>query len=337
MGRLDDRVAFITGGARGQGRAIAERLAADGADIAIGDIGRDIDALEYSLASDADAAETIARVEAAGRRCLAFNADVRDQSALDRAVASTIEELGRLDVLVANAGVVDYKPLWEIPEDEWKTLIDINLTGAWRTVKAAAGHFASARLARSSSTPRSTASRAASTIRTTCPAKHGLLGLMKSTALEFGPYGVRANAVMPTVMDAPINDHQASWNRVVGKSGATREEWLDATRAWHILRGRGALPESAVADTVSWLVSDDALHITGAAIPVDAGHTLLPGVNPTPVPGMGPEHETLDPLADERTGLESRRAPALRCAAAPAPPHSRRANRGVRHDHLRRR
>ncbi len=295
MGRLDDRVAFITGGARGQGRAIAERLAADGADIAIGDIGRDIDALEYSLASDADAAETIARVEAAGRRCLAFNADVRDQSALDRAVASTIEELGRLDVLVANAGVVDYKPLWEIPEDEWKTLIDINLTGAWRTVKAAAGHFRERKVGAIVFNSSINGVEGGFNYSHYVSAKHGLLGLMKSTALEFGPYGVRANAVMPTVMDAPINDHQASWNRVVGKSGATREEWLDATRAWHILRGRGALPESAVADTVSWLVSDDALHITGAAIPVDAGHTLLPGVNPTPVPGMGPEHETLDP------------------------------------------
>lgn len=295
MGRLDGRVAFITGGARGQGRAIAERLAADGAHIAIADIGHDIDALEYSLATDTDAAETIARVEERDRRCLAFNADVRDQKALDRAAAATVEQLGGLDILVSNAGVVDYKPLWEIPEDEWQTIVDVNLSGSWRAVKACAERFRAQKSGAIVFNSSINGVEAGWNYAHYVSAKHGLLGLMKACALELGPYGVRSNAVLPTVIDAPINDHQASWNRVVGKSGATREEWLDATRAWHILRGRGALPEQAVADAVAWLASDDAEHITGAAIPVDAGHTLMPGVNPAPVAGQGPEHETRDP------------------------------------------
>ena len=295
MGRLDGRVAFITGGARGQGRAIAERLAAEGAQIAIGDIGHDLDALEYSLASDADAAETIARVEACGRRCLAFNADVRDQAALDRAVAGTLEELGAIDILVSNAGVVDYKPLWEISEEEWNAIVDINLSGSWRVVKALAGHFRERKRGSIVFNSSINGVEGGWNYAHYVSAKHGVLGLMKATALELGPYGTRANAVLPTVIDAPINAHQASWNRVVGKSGATREEWLDATRAWHVLRGRGALPEQAVADAVAWLASDDAQHITGAAIPVDAGHTLMPGVNPAPIAGPGPEHETPDP------------------------------------------
>lgn len=295
MGRLDGRVAFITGGARGQGRAIAERLARDGAQIAIADIGRDIDALEYSLASDGDAAGTIAMVEKHGGRCLAFNADVRDQAALDRAVAATLDELGTLDILVSNAGVVDYKPLWEIPEDEWNTILDINLSGSWRATKAVTAHFRERKVGSIVFNSSINGVEGGWNYAHYVAAKHGLLGLMKATALELGPYGVRANAVLPTVIDAPINDHQASWNRVVGHGGATREEWLDATRAWHALRGRGALPEEAVADAVAWLASDDARHITGAAIPVDAGHTLLPGVNPAPVAGMGPEHVTRDP------------------------------------------
>ena len=295
VGRLDGRVAFITGGARGQGRAIAERLAADGADIAIGDIGHDLDALEYSLASDADAAETVARVEARGRRCVAFNADVRQQAALDRAVAATIEELGAIDILVSNAGVVDYKPLWEIPEEEWNAVVDINLSGSWRAVKACAGHFRERKRGSIVFNSSINGVEGGWNYAHYVSAKHGLLGLMKATALELGPHGTRANAVLPTVIDAPINAHQASWNRVVGKSGATREEWLDATRAWHVLRGRGALPEQAVADAVAWLVSDDAQHITGAAIPVDAGHTLMPGVNPAPIAGPEPEHDTPDP------------------------------------------
>ena len=288
-------MAFITGGARGQGRAIAERLATDGAHVAIADVSRDIDALEYSLASDSDAAETIARIEERDRRCLAFNADVRDQAALDRAVEATVEELGGLDILVSNAGVVDYKPLWEISEEEWATIVDINLSGSWRSVKACVPHFQRTKRGAIVFNSSINGVEGGFNYAHYVSAKHGLLGLMKACALELGPHGVRANAVLPTVIDAPINDHQASWNRVVGKRGATREEWLDATRAWHILRGRGALPEQAVADAVAWLVSDDAQHITGAAIPVDAGHTLLPGVNPTPVAGPEPHHETRDP------------------------------------------
>jgi SDR family mycofactocin-dependent oxidoreductase len=295
MGRLDGRVVFITGGARGQGRAIAERLARDGADIAIADIGRDIDALEYSLASDRDAAETTGRVEALGQRCLALNADVRDQAALDRAVDTAVEELGSVDVLVSNAGIVDYKPLWEISEEDWTTVLDVNLSGSWRAVKAASRYFRESKRGVIVFNSSINGVEAGFNYAHYVSAKHGLLGLMKACALELGPYGVRSNAVLPTVIDAPINHHQASWNRVVGKRGATREEWLDATRAWHVLRGRGALPEQAVADAVAWLVSDDAEHITGAAIPVDAGHTLLPGVNPAPIEGPEPEHATPDP------------------------------------------
>ncbi len=299
MGRLDGRVAFITGGARGQGRAIAARLAADGADIAIADIGRDIDSLEYSLANDADAAETVDRVREHGRRCIALEGDVRDQVAIDRAFGATVDEFGGVDILVSNAGIVDYKPLWEISEEEWSTILDVNLTGSWRAVKAASAHFrercAGSIVFNSSINGVEGGWNYAHYVS----AKHGLVGFMKAVALELGPYGVRSNAVLPTVIDAPINAHPASWNRVAGKPDATPEEWFEATRSWHLLRGRGALPAEAVADTVTWLVSDDARHITGAAIPVDAGHLVLPGGNPAPIPGEGPEHATPDPWPSE--------------------------------------
>lgn len=132
IGRLDGKVAFVTGGARGQGRAIAAKLAGEGADLVIADIGRGIDELEYSLASDADAQETVELVEAAGRRCLALVADVRDQAALDRAVAEGIDAFETIDVLVANAGIIDYKPFWEISDEEWETILGVNLTGVWQ-------------------------------------------------------------------------------------------------------------------------------------------------------------------------------------------------------------
>ncbi len=295
MGSLETKVALITGGARGQGRAIAARLARDGADIVLADISRDIAGLEYSLASDADALETTRLVEEAGRRCLTVTTDVRDQAALDRAVAEGIEAFGGINVLVSNAGIVDYKPLWDITEEEWSTMLDVNLTGAWRAVKAVAGHFrerADGAIVFNSSI---NGVEAGWNYAHYISAKHGLLGLMKATALELAPYGVRSNAVLPTVMDAPNNLHAASFDRVAGKAGATRDEWFEATRSWHALRGRGALPSAAVADAVAWLTSNGARHITGVAIPVDAGHTILPGVNPAPIAGEGPEHETLDP------------------------------------------
>lgn len=295
MGRLDERVALITGGARGQGRAVAQRLASDGADIAIADLGRDIGTLEYLLANDADARETIRLVEEHGRRCIAFEADVRDQAALDAAVAATVETLGGIDMLVSNAGIVDYKPLWEITEEEWATILDVNLTGSWRAVKAVSGHFRERRAGSIVFNSSINGVEGAWNYAHYVSAKHGLLGFMKAVALELGPYGVRSNAVLPTVIDAPINEHPASWNRVVGKRDATREEWLEATRGWHLLRGRGALPSEAVADTIAWLVSDDARHVTGVAVPVDAGHLVLPGGNPAPVEGEGPEHLTPDP------------------------------------------
>ena len=295
MGSLEGKVALITGGARGQGRAMAVRLARDGANIVIADISRDIAGLEYSLASDADALETSRLVEDEGRECLAVATDVRDQAALDRAVAEGIDAFGGIDVLVSNAGVVDYKPLWDITEEDWSMMLDVNLTGAWRAVKAVVAHFrerVSGAIVFNSSI---NGVEAGWNYAHYVSAKHGLLGLMKATALELAPYGVRSNAVLPTVMEAPNNLHPASFDRVAGKRGATRDDWFEATRHWHALRGRGALPTTAVADAVAWLASDNARHITGVAIPVDAGHTILPGVNPAPIGGEGPDHETLDP------------------------------------------
>lgn len=295
MGRLDGKVAFVTGGARGQGRAIAAKLAAEGADLVIADIGRGIDELEYSLASDADARETVELVQAEGRRCLALVADVRDQAALDRAVAEALEAFERIDVLVANAGIIDYKPFWEISDEEWQTILGVNLTGVWHSAKALAAHFRERLTGAMVFTSSINGVEGGWNYAHYIAAKHGVLGLMKSVALELAPYGVRVNAVLPTVMDAPINNHPAGWERVVGRRGATHEDWLAATRSWHALRGRGALPVSAVADAVCWLVSDEARHVSGLELLVDGGHRLLPGVNPAPIGGEGAEHPTLDP------------------------------------------
>ena len=295
MGRLDGKVALVTGASRGQGRAIASKLASDGADVVVTDVGRDIAGLDYSMATDEEAQETVALVEEAGQRCLALAVDVRDQSALDEAVATSIETFGQLDIMVANAGVIDLNPFWEITEDEWSTIVDVNLSGAWRSAKAVAAHmrerFSGSIVFNCSVNGIEGAWNYAHYVA----AKHGVLGLMKAVALELAPYGVRVNATLPAIIVTGLNDHPKMWARVAGRKDATRDEWIDAMRSFHALRGRSGLPPSAVADAIAWLVSDEARHITGVELPVDAGHMLLPGGNPSPIPGEGPEHDTPDP------------------------------------------
>ena len=140
MDRLKDKVAFITGGARGQGRAIAQKFASEGADIVLADICADIPSVGYHFGTVEDLRETQASVEALDRRCIAEVADVRDQAAMDAVVAKAIETFGKIDITIAQAGIADYKPLWEISEQEWQDCIDVNLTGAWHALKAVAPH-----------------------------------------------------------------------------------------------------------------------------------------------------------------------------------------------------
>lgn len=280
MGRLADKVAFITGGARGIGQAMAERLSVEGADIVVCDISSFPDFAEVSVASEGDMEKTVAAVEGNGRRCVAVTADVRDGGALDRCVQEGLSALGKIDVCIPNAGVAIYKPLWEYSEEEWWTQIDVHLNGAWRTVKAIAPHM----IARSEGSIVFMASTRAIeghwNHAAYIAAKHGVIGLMRATALELGQYGVRANAILPGTIDTPGNDKLM--DQLVGRPGTTREEFLSTVSHWTALRGKSALPPKAVADAVVWLASEEASHVTGSLITIDAGHSVLPGYNPEP-------------------------------------------------------
>ncbi len=283
MNRLAGKTALVTGGSRGQGRAIALKFAREGADVAVCDVAAQIPTVEYSLATEDDLRETAKLVEAEGRTCIAEVADVRDQAALDRVVKRTIDELGKVDILVAQAAIWHVAPLHELTEEQWRDVLDVNLSGAWRALKAVVPHMVERRsgcVVFTSSVAGlvgypGTADYVAS--------KHGLLGLMKTAANELGPHNIRVNAVLPGPMDTPATNN--AWARAfqTGKEGATREEYLAAVRSWHLLRGRSALPARAVADAMIWLVSDEARHVTGLELKVDAGHSVLPGVNPAPI------------------------------------------------------
>jgi SDR family mycofactocin-dependent oxidoreductase len=283
--RLKGKVAFITGGARGQGRAIAQKFASEGADIVIADICHDIETVGYQLATEEDMRETQLSIEGLDRRCIAEVADVRDQAAMDSVVAKGIETFGKIDIVIAQAGIADYKPLWEITEEEWQDAIDVNLTGAWHTLKAVAPHLIERETGAVVFTSSVNGIEGGWNYSHYIAAKHGVLGLMKSAALELGPYDVRVNAVLPGPVDTKINDYPRGRDRIVGHVDATREEYLASVKYWHALKGRTALPAGAIADAMIWLVSDEAANVTGIELIIDAGHNVLPGVNPRPFLG----------------------------------------------------
>lgn len=281
MGRLDGKVAFITGGARGQGRAIAEKFASEGADIVISDLGANVlKSIEYELGTHEELLETKKLVEERGQRCVAELADVRDQDQLDAVVEQALNEFGHIDIVVPNAGIAGWGLSWELSEEDWAETMDINLAGPWRTVKACApsmiernegGSFIFTASTNGHEPGPNNAHYTAS--------KHGVLGLMKAVAFELGQYGIRSNAIMPGPVMSAMIDNDVSRGRFIGKTPGTSEELFEATKNWVMLRGFGGLAPYRIADAMIWLASDEAAAVTGIEIPVDAGHLMLPGLN----------------------------------------------------------
>lgn len=273
-------VAFVTGAARGIGRAIATRLARDGMDVVVTDTShRRVPGAAYDLSDESDLELTAEEARASGCRCLAIEADVRDQAALDRAVDEALARFGRLDVVCANAGVGGFGKAWELSEEEWSTVVDINLSGVWRTAKAAAPTLiergAGCIVVTASINGRDGLAGASHYVA----AKHGVLGLAKTLALELGPHGIRVNSVLPGLVHTRMGDNPSNRKRLTGGEDGGTAAYLAAARNAQLLAGRTALSPVAVANAVAWLASDDACEVTGLELVVDAGHSLLPGFN----------------------------------------------------------
>ncbi|OLT06624.1 oxidoreductase [Pseudonocardia sp. CNS-004] len=283
MGRLAGKVAFITGGARGQGRAHALRLAEEGADIVIVDLEDQVATVPYDLARDGDLDETAALVEKLDRRAVAVKADVRDQSQLDAAVAEGLAAFGQLDIVCANAGIWSRAPLHELTENAWQDMIDINLTGVWRTIKATVPHLIERRQGSIIVTGSTNAVRGGPGYAHYVSAKHGVMGLMKSAALEYGVFGIRVNAVCPGFVDSKMTDWQGCYEMTTGRPDGTRQEHMRAAHHSTALADVGMLAPGAISEGVLWLASDESRFVTGAIVPVDAGHLALPGFNGSPV------------------------------------------------------
>jgi len=271
--RLDGRVALVSGAARGQGRSHCVHLAEAGADLVAFDVCAPVtDDAWYPPATPEDLQETARRVEAVGRRIVTTVADVRDAAAVRALVDAGVAELGRLDVVVANAGIVTPAPAVELSEQSWRTMLDVNLTGVWNTVQPALPHL----LARGAGSIVLISSangglKAPPHLAHYAAAKHGLVGLVRSLASELGPRGVRVNSVHPTaVATALIHNEQTYRLFAPDAASPTAEDAAPAFTAFHSLPVPWIEPAD-VSRAVVWLAGDTARFVTGIALPVDAG------------------------------------------------------------------
>jgi len=278
MGKLDGKVAFITGAARGQGRSHAIRLAQEGADIIAVDICEDIPGSPYAGATESDLAETVKQVEALDRRIVARKVDVRDYSGLKTVVDEGVAHLGGLDIVCANAGIAgitsEPQSVWEFDATAWQTMIDINLTGVWHTAKVAVPHLLENKSGSIILTSSAAGVKAYANIGHYVAAKHGVIGLMRSLALELAPHGIRANAVNPTQVDTPMIQNQAM-RRLFRPDleNPTRDDFAPASQTLHALPTPWVDSED-VSNAVLFLASDESRYITGVALPVDAGSLI---------------------------------------------------------------
>ncbi|KJF19281.1 NAD(P)-dependent oxidoreductase [Rhodococcus sp. WS3] len=283
MTDLRGKVAFVTGAARGQGRSHALALAGAGADIVAVDICQDIDTAPYPLGTKEDLEETANQVRALGRRIITSATDTRSSEQLDSVVAQAVSEFGTIDITVANAGIWALGNLWELTDDQWNTVLDTNLSGVWRTVKSVVPTMIKGAGGAIVLTSSVNGYEAGGGMTHYVAAKHGVLGLMRNAALELGRYNIRCNAVCPGIVDTAMNDWQGSYDMMAGRPGGTPEDRRNGAYNWSALSDRGLLPSASISKAVLWLASDDSSDVTGVALPVDGGHSVLPGTNPDPV------------------------------------------------------
>jgi len=275
-GRVDGKVAFITGAARGQGRAHAVRLAQEGADIIAVDICKQIESVMVPLSAPEDLAETADLVKGHNRRIYTAEVDVRDYAALRAAVDAGVEQLGRLDIIVANAGIGNGgQTLDKTSEDDWTDMIDVNLGGVWKTVKAGVPHILAG-------------GRGGSIILTSSvgglkayphtghyvAAKHGVVGLMRTFAVELGQHMIRVNSVHPTNVNTPLFMNEPTMKLFRPDLENPGPDDLKAiAQMMHTLPVGWVEPED-IANAVLFLASDESRYVTGVTLPVDAGGCL---------------------------------------------------------------
>jgi (+)-trans-carveol dehydrogenase len=273
-GRVEGKVAFVTGAARGQGRSHAVRLAQEGADIIAVDLAGQVASVPYPMATPEDLDQTVKEVEALDRRIVARQADVRDYAALKSALDEGVAQLGRLDIVCSNAGIASFGPADELDETTWQDMIDINLTGMWHACKAAIPHLIEGGRGGSIVITSSDAGlKGFPNLAHYVSAKHGVVGLMRTLALELAPHMIRVNSLHPTTVNTDMIQNAPTYELFAPDLAAkdrTKERLTERFQALNALPIPWVEPVD-ISNAVLFLASDEARYITGVTLPVDAG------------------------------------------------------------------
>jgi len=272
-GRVAGKVALVTGAARGIGRASAVRLAAEGADVVLLDLAGPVATVPYAAASGDDLEAVAEEVRAHGRRALTRIVDVRDTAGLGGAVRDAEGMFGQVDILVAAAGIDSWGAAWDLSDEQWQAMIDVNLTGVWKSARAVAPGMIERRSGSLVFIGSVLSHRPNANFAHYTAAKHGVLGVMRAFALELAPFMVRANSVDPTAVFTDMIMNQRYIDQTVGHAGGTIDEVKERYLRWNAMPVPWIDPID-VANAVLFLTSDEARFITGVALPVDLGAML---------------------------------------------------------------
>lgn len=265
MGKLDGKVALVTGAARGQGRTHAVRLAREGADIIACDICAPVETMLYKPATPAELEETVAAVEAEDRRIVSRIVDTRDLAALERLVADGVAQLGRLDIVVANAGVMNAGRLWEITDEQWRTVIDVNLTGTWHTIKATVPHIINGGQGGSIILISSVSGlKGSAFVGAYVASKFGVTGLGQTLANELGEYNIRVNTIHPAAVATEIVNDAHLFKLMEEHNTTLAPTFMTSlSTPW--------METDDIANHVVFLASDEARYMTGSKVVIDLG------------------------------------------------------------------
>jgi SDR family mycofactocin-dependent oxidoreductase len=273
MGRLDGRVALVTGAARGQGRAHAEVLAAEGADVVVCDLAAPIASVPYALSTEDDLAETVRLVEKTGRRCVSTRADVRSTADLDAVVALALRELGHIDILVANAGICGFGKFWELTDEQWDDMIAVDLTGVFKSMRAVVPHMLERGYGRIVATSSMGGRMGNPNLAHYVAAKWGVIGLVKTLALEVADRGITVNAVCPASVDTPMVHNDALYGLFAPDlDHPTKEQVEPRYTAMNPIPVPWVDPHD-ISRAVLYLVDEDARYISGSTLDVACGAT----------------------------------------------------------------
>jgi (+)-trans-carveol dehydrogenase len=272
--RFQDRVVFITGAARGMGRSHALAFAREGARLVLCDACKQYSTVPYPLTTPEELAEVAHEIEQMGRPVIAEQADVTDLAAMQTLAERAQSEFGPIDIVVANAGLYSFAQSWELSEEQWDQTVNVDLKGVWITCKVCIPQMLPRRSGKIICIASTAGEKGMANLAHYVAAKHGVIGLVKTLAIELAPYNINVNAVCPTSVDTTMCRNQALYDVFGGGPGpqATYEHMLELMNLLNLFPDRNLLPPEAVSSAVLWLASDEARHLTGVALPVDAGY-----------------------------------------------------------------